>query len=438
MRKAIVVAIIALAFLLRVVGSNPGYPPYHSDEGISYSAAVSMIKNNNLDPLRYDYPAVVPLSNHIFFKLVFIPASWLKYFAIHTADIANGVITFPLEDELRDRIMQMEILGERERNALFWGRAVTAVFGTGSVLLVYLIGKRLFGYWAGVAAALLLAVNYRAVLNSHIGLPDTYNAFFLLLAFLAALVLLKEPTRRNYILAGLAAGLSLSTKYQVFAFFPILLVHLFHSWEQKGNSERVKHLFRVDALFVPVLAAFTFVFLNPYAFVKIEETVVEEKADYSICEYSIDKIPPAGLCLYRRQKLLSHVKDYDMFLELDFLYLLVSKGIRKFAYVPKAGLYHHHVKNFRELLKKRRYNLLKVYLARDKRLYTWISLDSISGLFKIAAWILYANLLVPGLITGVYKSIKQKDIAGLYDFLVTPVVTDVIVLSYLAHSFKSK
>ncbi len=56
------------AIILRFGGVWPGYNQYHSDEGVTYSAATSMIKNENLDPLRYDYPALVPLTNMIFFR----------------------------------------------------------------------------------------------------------------------------------------------------------------------------------------------------------------------------------------------------------------------------------------------------------------------------------------------------------------------------------
>ena len=42
------ISIIILSVVIRFIGINPGYPPYHSDDGISYSAASSMIVNGNL------------------------------------------------------------------------------------------------------------------------------------------------------------------------------------------------------------------------------------------------------------------------------------------------------------------------------------------------------------------------------------------------------
>ncbi len=159
----------------------------------------------------------------------------------------------------------------------------------------------------------------------------------------------------------------------------------------------------------------------------IGETVIKKRKDYFLCEYHNSKIPPAGRCLYRREKILRLVSNYDMFLELDFLVLLVQNRLNKFAYVPEAGLYHHHAKNLQQLLRKRKYNLGKVYLARTKRLYKWFDLNSISGILKLVSWVIYANLIIPSFFVGLYKSIKYKDWAGLYEPLVNLLVTDMLL-----------
>ena len=164
----------------------------------------------------------------------------------------------------------------------------------------------------------------------------------------------------------------------------------------------------------------------------IEKTVIKRYTGYELCEYTEDNIPPAGLCLYRRDKLLSLVKNFEMFLELDFLMLLVRNGLNKFAYVPQAGMYHHHADSLQTLIKKRIYNLTKVYLTHvNNRLYIWFDLSSPKDQFKIILWVIYANLLLPSLIVGLYKSIKYKDVAGLYELPVNLLVTDNLVLFFL-------
>lgn len=163
----------------------------------------------------------------------------------------------------------------------------------------------------------------------------------------------------------------------------------------------------------------------------IKEVITEKYTGYFICKYKENKIPPAGRCLYRREKLLKIVSKYKIFLELDFLVLLVRNGYDKFAYVPNAGLYHHHAGSIRELLRKRKYNLEKVYLARKERLYKWFDLKDPVDIFKIIVWILYANLIFPSVLVGVYKSIRHKHWAGMYEPVVNLLVTDLLVVSFL-------
>lgn len=270
-KNAVLIVILLLALVIRFVSSTPGYPPYHSDEGISYSAASSMIKNNNLDPLRYDYPSVVPLVNYIFYKGLFIPVYWSIYYLVSMGDIVSGNLEIPLSQTSYDRILQESILGLRELNALAWSRYITSLVGVGVVFLVYLVGKKLFGSIAGIIAAFLVAVNYRAVLNSTLGLPDTYNSFFLLLSFYATLLLWEKPTLKRYLLAGGAIALSLSTKYQVFAFFPFLLVHSYLSFGQRGWEQRIRY-FLSPKLFISLgLVILLFLLLNPYLIIHFEQ-----------------------------------------------------------------------------------------------------------------------------------------------------------------------
>jgi len=267
------VLIIVLSVALRFSGTSPGYPPYHSDEGISYSAAVSMIKNGNLDPLRYDYPSVVPLTNYIAFRTVFIPYSWTKYYLTNLDKIVDGYIRLPMDELTYKKVFESEILGNRKVNALFWGRYTTAFIGVLSVFLVFIVGRKLKSSAFGLIASALLAVNYRHVLNSHLGLPDIYNGFFLLISFWVTLKLWEKPSAKKYLIAAFFAGLSFSVKYQFFSFFPLLIVHLFLTFSKKKWEERVKYLFRREAIAIPFIIVLVFVALNPYMFVKIEETI---------------------------------------------------------------------------------------------------------------------------------------------------------------------
>jgi hypothetical protein len=102
-----------------------------------------------------------------------------------------------------------------------WARSLTALLGSGAVLLTYVIGRLLYGRAAGLIAALFLAVYPSAVGDAHYITTDTPSMFFTLLSFLLIVLLgLCPPARiRNYLalalLAGLGVGLALATKYNV-------------------------------------------------------------------------------------------------------------------------------------------------------------------------------------------------------------------------------
>lgn len=164
----------------------------------------------------------------------------------------------------------------------------------------------------------------------------------------------------------------------------------------------------------------------------IESTITENKGSYEICRFSLDKIPPAGRCLHRVKILKKIIKGQKRFLELDILKMLVERGYKQFAYVPSAGIYHHHVKSIGELIRKRKRNVQKVYLVEnEKRLYRWFDLRSPKDLMKIIFLIFYAHSLIFSFLRGVYKSIMNKDLAGLWEPVVALVATDTIIFSFL-------
>lgn len=167
----------------------------------------------------------------------------------------------------------------------------------------------------------------------------------------------------------------------------------------------------------------------------VESTIIEIFPSYFLCEYRVDKIPPSGRCLFRRKELWELTKGFEMFLELDFLKLLVIQNHRLFAFVPQAILYHHHVTSLKELLRKRKYNLNKVYFSHYKnKLYTWVDWKNPVQLAKLAIWVLYANLFFPSLFLGMYKCFKYKSWVGLYEPFVNLLVTNMLIIEILKTS----
>lgn len=267
-KNRILIAVLVIAALLRFIGTKPGHSRFHPDETIIYGTAVDMIRGDNLDPGRFDYPGGVIYINYLLFKFLFIPLSWTKYYLIHISEIIDGIIHIPISPLEKRKIFQEFVLGEREINVLFWGRYVTAFFGLGNVLLIYHLAKHLFNKRIGIIAAFLLTFNFRHVLNSHLGLPDIYNSFFLLLSFLVTHRLWKNPSKKSYLLAGIVAGISFSVKYQFLSFFPLVLVH-FYIAGQEGKLNWRK-LLNKNIILTFSLVPLVFLILNPYFLPKIE------------------------------------------------------------------------------------------------------------------------------------------------------------------------
>ena len=112
-----------------------------------------------------------------------------------------------------------------------WGRAVTALMGTATVLLVYLIGMRWGTRYAALSAG-LLAVMPIHVRESHYILTDVPVTFFVTLTFLLSLRANERERAAAFAWAGAAAGLATATKYPGAL---ALLLPLIAAWMTPGT-----------------------------------------------------------------------------------------------------------------------------------------------------------------------------------------------------------
>ena len=102
--KKVLVCILILAGFLRFIGIYPGYSQYHTDEPIIYQNAVNLVKNVNYQSLRFDYGLLPSLINTFFYKVVFIPFLWCKFYLQNAGDIFTGLIRFPLGKDVYERV----------------------------------------------------------------------------------------------------------------------------------------------------------------------------------------------------------------------------------------------------------------------------------------------------------------------------------------------
>lgn len=267
----IIILIIFLSLIVRVVGVYPGFTVDHPDEPGSYITAIHMFYNF-LMPGRFDYPAGMPLLHLLIYWIFIFPFVFFKIFFPHPdMVIALFSLGFDFFSQFKEAIFGVSGL-----NALYWSRYIAAFVGTGAVILTYLTAKKLFGKPAGIFAAFFLVFNFRHVLASHFALPDIHSSFFNILTLYASVLLFEKNTRGRYIFAGIAAALALSMKYQPLAYLPFFVVHIL--WAIKKKS--FWYLFYKDFILGMIASFITFVIVNPYYFLNIENAIMRNKQDY--------------------------------------------------------------------------------------------------------------------------------------------------------------
>jgi 4-amino-4-deoxy-L-arabinose transferase-like glycosyltransferase len=106
------------------------------------------------------------------------------------------------------------------------GRAISAAFGTATVLVTYFIGKRVSDRIGGLLAAGLLATTVVHIAESHSFRVDLTMLFFVTLAWLFALRIAEQGRWRDYLWAGVIAGAAIGSKYS--AAFILGVVALAH------------------------------------------------------------------------------------------------------------------------------------------------------------------------------------------------------------------
>lgn len=281
-RNKILLAIFALGIFLRLLGTNPGLLA-HGDE-VMYGEAIKMILNSHLKTQILGYPPFIPWLMLISFKGFFIPLAWLLYIPFHLTEYTNAVLRGFVAQSFAVNILKPNWL-----NALLWGRYLTAFFGSLIIILAYKVSKLYFNSSRiGIISAFFVAVNYRLVLNSMIGFPDIYNAFFLLLSIWVTGRLFEDASVKGYVIAWIFVAFSFLVKYQVYAFFPLFMVHLLVTFKNyKGGINKIVQLFRIEMVIGGLIALFMVVVSHGYHFINLEK--VYEINQYEALKYAFGR-----------------------------------------------------------------------------------------------------------------------------------------------------
>ena len=186
--SAFTLAVILLpAALLRFVALGAGIPfNIGVDEPEIMSRVVQMMRTGDFNPHFFDYPGL--------YFYVQLGVAVLRFLAGATVGEWSALDQVDTSD------------------FYLWGRAVTALLGTLTVLLVYRIGMRWGARHAALAAG-LMAVMPLHVRESHFVLTDVPVTFFVTLTLLLTLAAHEQERAARFAWAGAAAGLAAATNY---------------------------------------------------------------------------------------------------------------------------------------------------------------------------------------------------------------------------------
>ena len=101
---------------------------------------------------------------------------------------------------------------------------LSALFDVGTVLLVFMLGRIVYGRGVGLVAAAISAATVIHIQLSHFYAVDTFLAFATTLALYAAYRAWLRWGYFSFVLLGFAAGLALATKLSAALLAPIVLL----------------------------------------------------------------------------------------------------------------------------------------------------------------------------------------------------------------------
>ncbi len=241
----LILGLTLAALCLRLWGVQFGLPyEYHIDEHFYYPFAWSMGQGNLNLPDQSHGPS-------LYLGLLLIGQKTMQ--VLFFRDLSNTDF-----GALRDANPWPYLLS---------ARLISALLGALTIPFVYQLGKRYRDAITGLIAALLMTALFFHVRDSHFGVPDSLTTLFTVLAGWLALRAYHTGTARDFIFAGITAGLATSAKYtSVFVFVSIGLAALLHptTWRRRALFMTIALL----GLIAGFIIGYPNILINPAAFVK--------------------------------------------------------------------------------------------------------------------------------------------------------------------------
>lgn len=228
--------VLFLGFLLRIWGVNFGLPfQFHQDEPMMVNHAMAF-GTGDLNPHYFIIP---PLTSYLLFVFY-----GLYYLVLNVFGVLKGAEAFAVSFFTDPTPFYLI------------GRIVSGVIPSLlSILLIYKLASSFFSRKASIYAALVMSVAFLNVVNAHYIYADNLLVMFVILAYIAISRIIKTPTARTYIVAGICTGIAVAAKYNA----ALLAVPFFLAHFNSGGRKNFNIIVFGSA------ATAAFIICNPYS-----------------------------------------------------------------------------------------------------------------------------------------------------------------------------
>ena len=246
-RLMVLWGILALAFLLRVVGIGFGLPHvYHQDEPVVVNHTLA-IGARGWNPHFFVLPP---------FSIYFLFLAYAVYFvagkSLGIFSDASSFGTAFLSDPTAFYLIGRFFLG--------------VAFGVLAVYWLYRVARRHFNEKTAVYSALFFSVCYLHASQSHYIYADIPLVFFLVAMFGSFLDLYEEPEPKTRIAFAVFTGLAVSAKYTAAYFLPVYFLFYLFGQKKEPFSQKL-----VSFLTVGIISLAVFAVVAPYTFLSWHE-----------------------------------------------------------------------------------------------------------------------------------------------------------------------
>ncbi len=177
--------LLAVTLALRLWGIKQGLPySYNSDEATHFVPRAVAFFSHDYNPQYFLNPPAYSYLLHLVFELWFGSGDAVR--RAYTTDPTEVFVV---------------------------ARVVAAVLGTAAVWLTYLSGERLFNRPVALLGAAVFGVAFEPIFYSHLALNDVPALAPVALSLYGVSGVLRNGSRRDYLIAGIGIGLAAATKY---------------------------------------------------------------------------------------------------------------------------------------------------------------------------------------------------------------------------------